>query len=88
MHQQYHNPFASSDLIAPTEHRNFYDWYCLTGGVTSIDQSPFPRMVDFWFASLSFAAREKLKPDNLSGRELLNSTMVLSLIEIVGESKQ
>ena len=69
MNQQYHNPFAGSDLIAPIEHRNFYDWYCLRGGVTSIDQSPFPRMIDFWFASLSFAAREKLKPDNLSGRE-------------------
>ena len=69
MNQQYHNPFASSDLIAPVEHRNYYDLYCLTGGVNSIDQSPFPRMVDFWFAGLSFAAREKLKPYNFSGKE-------------------
>lgn len=69
MNQQYHNPFASSDLVAPVEQRNFYDWYCLTGGVTSVDKSPFPRMVDFWFAGLSFAAREKIKPDSLSGKD-------------------
>ena len=69
MAEQYHNPFASMDLIAPIEHRDFYDWYCQTGGNTSVDQSPFFRMVDFWFAGLSLAAHRQLKPVNLSGQE-------------------
>ncbi len=69
MAEQYHNPFANIDLIAPIEHRDFYDWYCQTGGNASVDQSPFPRMVDFWFAGLSLAAHRQLKPINLSGQE-------------------
>jgi hypothetical protein len=67
--QQYHNPFASIDLIAPIKQRNFYDLYCQTGGRASVDQSPFPRMVDFWFAGLSLAARKQLKLVNLAKPE-------------------
>ena len=63
--QQFPNPFAGIDLIAPIEQRDFYDQYCQTGGHGSIDQSPFPRMIDFWFAGLSIAAREQLKPKDL-----------------------
>ena len=63
--QQYPNPFAGIDLIAPIEQRDFYDQYCQTGGHGSVDQSPFPRMIDFWFAGLTIAAREKLKPTDL-----------------------
>ena len=69
MAEQYHNPFASMDLIAPIEHRDFYNWYCQTGGNTSIDQSPFPRMVDFWFAGLSLSAHRQPKPVDLSGQK-------------------
>ena len=69
MAEQYHNPFANIDLIAPIEHRDFYDWYCQRGGNTSVDQSPFPRMVDFWFAGLSLAAHRQLKPVDLSGQK-------------------
>lgn len=69
MAEQYHNPFANMDLIALIEHRDFYDWYCQTGGNTSVDQSPFPRMVDFWFAGLSIAAHRQLKPVDLSGQK-------------------
>lgn len=69
MAEQYHNPFANIDLIAPIEHRDFYDRYCQTGGNTSVDQSPFPRMVDFWFAGLSLAVHRHLKPTDLSGQE-------------------
>lgn len=65
MAQQYHNPFAGIDLIAPIEQRDVYDRYCQTGGRSSVDRSPFPRMVDFWFAGLSVAAREELKPVDL-----------------------
>ena len=65
MAQQYHNPFASIDLIVPSEQHNFYHQYCQAGGNTSVDYSPFPRMVDLWFAGLSFAAQKQLKQVNL-----------------------
>ena len=66
MTQLYHNPFAGVDLIAPVEHRNVYDRYCQTGGRAVIDQSPFPRMVDFWFTGLALGARKELPPTDLS----------------------
>lgn len=66
MTQRYHNPFAGVDLIAPVEQRDVYDRYCQTAGRAIIDQSPFPRMVDFWFAGLALAARKGLPPTNLS----------------------
>ena len=65
MAQQYRNPFAGMDLIAPIEQRNLYDLYCQTGGRTSIDKSPFPRMIDFWFTGMSVAARMQLQPSKL-----------------------
>ena len=69
MAQQYRNPFAGMDLIAPIEQRNAYDGYCRTGARGSIDKCPFPRMIDFWFAALSIATREHLQPIDLSGQE-------------------
>lgn len=69
MKQQYHNPFAGIDLIAPVAQREVYDRYCQTGGRAVIDQSPFPRMVDFWFAGLSLAARKHLAPVDLTKKE-------------------
>ena len=67
MAQQYHNPFAGLHLIAPVDQREDYDQYCQRQGTrgTNVDQKPFPRMVDFWFAGLSLAARKQLKPVNL-----------------------
>jgi len=69
MPQRYHNPFAGVDLIAPVEQRDSYDRYCQTGGRASIDQSPFPRMVDFWFAGMSLAARKQLSAVDLAKQE-------------------
>ena len=69
MPQRYYNPFAAIDLIAPIEQRNVYDRYCQTSGRAVIDQSPFPRMVDFWFAGLSIAGRKKLPPIDLSKQQ-------------------
>ena len=66
MAQQYYNPFANINLIVPIEQREFYNQYCQTGGRAGVDQSPFPRRVDFWFAGLSLAARKRLKPVNLA----------------------
>lgn len=69
MTQRYHNPFADIGLLAPVEQRDVYDRYCQTGGRTVVDQSPFPRMVDFWFAGLSLAARKQLAPVSLAKQE-------------------
>ena len=69
MVERYHNPFAGVDLIAPVDQRGDYDRYCQTGGRAIIDQSPFPRMVDFWFMGLSVAARKGLSPADLSKQE-------------------
>lgn len=69
MPQKYHNPFAGIDLIAPFEQRDIYDRYCQTAGRAVINQSPFPRMVDFWFAGLALAAREQLVAIDLSRQE-------------------
>lgn len=69
MTQRYHNPFAGVELIAPVEQRDSYDRYCQTGGRAVIDQSPFPRMVDFWFAGLALAARKGLQPIDLSRQD-------------------
>ena len=67
MAQQYHNPFAGLHLIAPVDQREVYDQYCQGQGTRSanVDQKPFHRMVDFWFAGLLLAARKQLKPVNL-----------------------
>lgn len=65
MIQRYHNPFAGIDLLAPVDQREVYDRYCQTAGRAVVDQSPFPRMVDFWFAGLAVAARKQLKPIDL-----------------------
>ena len=65
--QQDHNPFTGVNLAAPSDQRVYYDLYCQTQtpGQSNVNQSPFPRKVDFWFAGLSLAARKELKPVNL-----------------------
>ena len=66
MAQQYYNPFANINLVMPIEQRGFYNQYRQTGNrASSVDQSPFLRMVDFWFAGLSLAAHKQLKPVKL-----------------------
>jgi len=65
MTQRYHNPFAGIDLVAPAEQRDVYDRYSQSGGRAIVDQSPFPRMVDLWFAGLCIAARNQLEPIDL-----------------------
>lgn len=69
---QYYNPFAGIYLVYPVEQEPEYHRYCQTGGREPIDQSPFGRMVDFWFAGLSVASRNGLSPVDLSGRKTSN----------------
>lgn len=63
MAKLFHNPFAGIHLWTPNTQRDIYDQYCQTvGSNTGIDQKPFPRKVDFWFAGLSVAAWKGLQP--------------------------
>ena len=69
MTQRYHNPFAVIDLVAPVEQREWYDLYTTTGGAGGVERSPFPRRVDLWFAGLSVAGHEGLRPVDLAGSD-------------------
>ena len=69
MIHKYHNPFAGIDLIAPVEQRDVYDRYSQSGGNAIIDNSPFPRMVDIWFAGFSLAARKFSTPIDLANQQ-------------------
>ncbi len=69
---RYYNPFQGIDISVPNEIHEVYQRYCQThskGGRVSIDQKPFPRMVDLWFLSICIAARLDLKPGDLSKRK-------------------
>ena len=67
MTQQYYNPFAGISVIYPTEQGEAYRRYSRSTGQQSIDQSPFERMIDLWFAGLSLAVHRGLSPLELSG---------------------
>jgi hypothetical protein len=66
MAERYYNPFQGIDISVPEEFRDTFARYCRTGGRSSIDQSPFPRMVDLWFLSLCLAVRLNLNPADLN----------------------
>ena len=72
MTQRYFNHFAGINLVYPADQREYYERFCQTGARSSVDRSPFPRMVDFWFAGLSIAAGRKVKPRDLSGQDTSN----------------
>ncbi len=65
MAERYYNPFQGMDISVPDEFRDTFARYCRTGGRASIDQSPFPRMVDLWFLSVCIAVRLDLEPVDL-----------------------
>ena len=72
MPERYFNHFASINLVYPIDQREYYERYCQTGGRSSVDRTPFPRMVDFWFAGLSLAAGKGIAPVDLSGQKTSN----------------
>ena len=74
MVSRYNNPFAGNQLVYPEDQREHYQRYCSTGGGRDIDEQPFPRMVDLWFAGLCIAARKGLTAANLTGRITVNMT--------------
>jgi len=66
---RYYNPFQGIDVSVPVELHDDMWRYSQREGKAVIDQSPFPRMVDFWFLALCIAARLKLKPVDLNKSE-------------------
>ncbi len=69
MAQHYDNPFRNMQIISPTIQRDDYDHYCQTGAGAKAAKTPFPRKVDLWFAGLSLAARQNLKPMHLTKKK-------------------
>ena len=74
MVSRYNNPFAANQLVYPEDQKEQYQRYCYTGRGQDIDEHPFPRMVDLWFAGLCIAARKGLTAANLTGRSTVNMT--------------
>jgi len=64
MADRYFNPFQAIDIHVPVEFHEAVSRYSQTGGNAIIDQSPFPRMVDFWFLAVCVAARLDLQPED------------------------
>lgn len=64
--------FASVEINAPVEFREYFQRYSQSTGASSLadlDRKPFPRMVDFWFLAICVAVKLKLKPVDLEGRD-------------------
>ena len=66
MADRYFNPFQAIDINVPVEFHEAFIRYCQGSAGAVIDQSPFPRMVDFWFLSVCVAARLGLEPTDTS----------------------
>ena len=65
MADRYFNPFQAIDINVPVEFHEAFTRYCQRSANAIIDQSPFPRMVDFWFLSVCVAARLGLEPADI-----------------------
>ena len=59
MTQRYFNHFAAINLVYPADQREHYERFCQTGARSSVDRSPFPRMVDFLVCRSFNCCREK-----------------------------
>ena len=69
MADRVHNPFQTVEIRVPDRFHPELRRYC-QGSIAgaSIDMSPFPRMIDFWFLSICVAVRLELEPANI-GKE-------------------
>ena len=66
MADRYINRFQAIDVNVPVEFHEAFTRYCQRSADAVIDQSPFPRMVDFWFLSVCVAARLGLEPADIT----------------------
>jgi hypothetical protein len=59
------NVFSGLHIDMPEKFKEYFHAFCLTrhdGSVNSPENSPFPRMVDMWFAALCIAVNKGLDP--------------------------
>ena len=73
----YFNPFQAIDINVPAEFHSECIRYCSKGN-TNLDQSPFPRMIDFWFLCVCIAARLDLEPADI------NRIKARKLVKMIG----
>ena len=70
MRDRYYNPFQAIDIFVPARYHEDITRFSQREANAVIDQSPFPRMVDFWFLAVCVAARLNLEPVDSSGFEM------------------
>ena len=78
MAQHSNNPFQTMTIISPSTQQADYNYYCQTGAGAKSDKPPFPRKVDLWFAGLSLAARQNLKPIDLKKLKKKDTVSIIS----------
>ena len=66
MADRYFNPFQAIDINVPVEFHESFTRYCQRSADSTIDQSPFPRMIDLWFLAVCVAARLGLEPSDIA----------------------
>ena len=62
MAHRYYNPFQAIDIRVPVEFHESFKRYSRREANSVIDQSPFSRMIDFWFLSICVASQLGLEP--------------------------
>lgn len=70
MQDKYYNPFQAIDIFVPTQYHDDLTRFSQREANAIVDQSPFPRMVDFWFLSVCVAAKLDLDPVDSSHLKL------------------
>ena len=68
MNRRETNPFATAWVEYPIDQRDDYVRFCQTENPSPIDEAPFPRRVDMWFAAVALAARNRLPPVDVRSR--------------------
>lgn len=66
MVDRYFNPFQALEIRVPVQFHEAFKRFCQRDADAVIDESPFPRMIDFWFLSLCVACQLELKPANIT----------------------
>lgn len=70
------NVFSGQNISLPTELRDHVHRLCQTrvdGFNNRLEDSPFPRMVDFWFAGFCLAVAKNLPPSSISPKNSYNA---------------
>ena len=70
------NLFAGQNIMLPNEMKEHFHRLCQTrvdGYTNRLEDSPFPRMVDLWFAGFCLAAKKNLAPAQISPKLSYNA---------------